>query len=151
MAPNEDELIPAEDPHADFVPALIARTHEEAEGYCDLLNDHDIPAVIGDKAAQDAAGLADRRRGMTRGVPVLVPEVLLDEASEIIADREDDEEFRLEDDELAEDDEDDEFEYDEEEGADEELDEEGDEEDEDIFLEEDEEEDEDLGEDKEDL
>ena len=148
MAPNEDEMIPAEDPNADFVPALIARSHEEAEGYCDLLNDHDIPAVIGDKAAEDAASLADRHRGMTRGVPVLVPEVLLDEASEIIADREDDEDFRLADDEPAEDDEDDEFEYDEEE-SDKKLDEEDEEEDEDIFLDEDDEEDEDLGEDEE--
>jgi len=92
-----------------FVPAVFARSLDEAEAYGELLNDHDIPARIGaDEEIKDANGGEHRdadRRGMTHGVPVLVPENLLDEASEVIADREDFAEF--EDDDEREEDEDD--------------------------------------------
>jgi len=84
--------------HADFVPALIAPSREEAELYCELLNDHDIPAMIGGEDIkaepnEEEGELLCRR--IARGVPVLVPEALLDEASEIIADRENIEDFRV--------------------------------------------------------
>jgi hypothetical protein len=94
----------------DFVPAFFARDLEEAEEYCELLSDHDIPARAGvdaELAQGDSEQRVARRRGMTHGVPVLVPETLLDEASEVIADREDLADFS--EDELEEDeDEDDE-------------------------------------------
>ena len=104
---------PSEAGESDFVPAFLARDLDEAEEYCDLLSDHDIPARCGtdDEVAGEAGGeqrLADRR-GLTHGVPVLVPEALLDEASEVIADREEFSEFD-EDDEEVEDDDDDELE-----------------------------------------
>ncbi|MGB2822186.1 MAG: hypothetical protein WBF17_14475 [Phycisphaerae bacterium] len=104
---------PIEAGESDFVPAFLARDLEEAEEYCELLSDHDIPARPGvdDGVASEAGGeqrLADRR-GLTHGVPVLVPEALLDEASEVIADREEFSEFD-EDDEEVEDDDDDELE-----------------------------------------
>lgn len=101
-----------------YVPAFFARDQEEAEEYCELLSDHDIPArceTDGDSLADadedagtdaDAEQRAAGRRGITHGVPVLVPESLLDEASEVIADREDFADFDDEDDE--EDDEEDE-------------------------------------------
>ncbi|MCE5326999.1 MAG: hypothetical protein LLG01_11365 [Planctomycetaceae bacterium] len=98
---------------SDFVPAVFARSVEEAEDYRALLDDHDIPAIIGSDdelvETEDQQHRMARKGGMTQGVPVLVPEVLLDEASEIIADRQDDEEFRKGEDDLFDDeDEDDE-------------------------------------------
>ncbi len=96
----------------DYVAAFFAKNIVEAEEYCELLSDHDIPA----RAGLDGELLADvdpehraaSRRGMTHGVPVLVPESLLDEASEVIADREDFDEFEddEEDEEEEEEDED---------------------------------------------
>ncbi len=77
----------------DYLPAFFARNIAEAEEYCDLLGDHEIPARAGlDEellADADPDHRAASRLGMTHGVPVLVPESLLDEASEVIADRED--------------------------------------------------------------
>jgi len=77
----------------DYVPAFFARNIAEAEEYREFLSDHDIPARAGldEKllVEADPDHRAASRRGMTHGVPVLVPESLLDEASEIIADRED--------------------------------------------------------------
>lgn len=98
-----------------FVPALFARDIEEAEQYRELLSDHDIPARAGpddelaDPDADDAEHRLAGRRGITHGVPVLVPEALLDEASEIIADREEFAEFDEEDDDLDEDEDEDEL------------------------------------------
>jgi hypothetical protein len=101
---------PLEAESGDFVPAFFARDLAEAEEYCELLSDHDIPARAGvdeELAQADSEQRVAGRRGMTHGVPVLVPETLLDEASEVIADREDLADF--EEDELEEDeDEDDE-------------------------------------------
>jgi len=90
-----------------FVPVVFARSIERSEHYQQLLIDHDIPAIIGsdgDLADEQACGLY-RRGGMTQGVPVLVPEVLLDEASEIIADRENLNEFEGPEDKSDEEDE----------------------------------------------
>ena len=130
MASKEDEFEPADaEEYSDFVPAVFARNMEEAEEYRELLNEHDIPAMVGSQDEEENAP----RRGMTRGVPVLVPEVLLDEASEIIADLEEEQ---------------DEFDEDEEETEEEEeIEDEEEEEDEDIFDDEEEEEDEDEDED----
>ena len=92
----DDEAIdlPPED-HEQFVPAVFARSAAEAEVYCELLNDHDIPAIVGDEdhhdQDQDEDGLD--RDGMTHGVPVLVPDALLDDAGEIIAVQEELDEF----------------------------------------------------------
>lgn len=115
----DEELVPEPlgPEKTEFVPAVFARNSQEAAEYCELLNDHDIPATVGsDEHGEDAAqsrrrGAGPRRsgrRGMTRGVPVLVPETLLDEASEIIAEREEfveinggDEEDEDEDDEIG--------------------------------------------------
>ena len=91
---------PSEQEHREFVPAVFARSVEEAEQYCDLLDDHDIPAIVGD---EEVEGAKNKRTGrMSRGVPVLVPEALLDEASEIIADRENVDEFEVDEEEAEE-------------------------------------------------
>lgn len=90
----------------EFVPAVFARNAEDAEEYRELLEDHDIPAIIGiDEEEEESLGRAGRRRGLSHGVPVLVPEALLDEASEIIADREENDDFVENDEEDEEDDE----------------------------------------------
>jgi len=96
---------------AEFVPAVLARGIEEAEKYRALLDDHDIPAVLGTDEELEDMGDEDRRlarlRGMTHGVPVLVPESLLDEASEIISDREAFDTFPGDQDEFDDEDDDD--------------------------------------------
>lgn len=115
MSRDDETLEPHEeegDEYTDFVPAVFARAIAEAELYRELLNDHDIPALIGTDEELDEDDLASRQarsREMTHGVPVLVPEALLDEASEIIADREDLDEFGTEGDEQDEEDEDEGF------------------------------------------
>ena len=95
----------------DFVPALLARDLAEAQEYCDLLSDHDIPARVGVDDEPLEEGSSEQRlagrRGMTHGVPVLVPETLLDEASEVIADRDDFSDFDEDDEDDDDEDEDD--------------------------------------------
>jgi len=89
----EDELFKIPDDAEDtLVPVILARSPEEAEVYCELLHDHDVAAVVGDEDSLDANG-HPVQHGMTHGVPVLVPEPMLDEAGEIIASREDSEEL----------------------------------------------------------
>jgi hypothetical protein len=96
MAREEEDFATPED-YEDLVPALIARSINEAEQYCQLLNDHDIPAIAGESAdaVEDDEDVTVRQRGISRGIPVLVPDVWLDEASEIIADREEIEGFEI--------------------------------------------------------
>lgn len=76
-----------------FVAVLIARSVKRAEQFCELLDDHDIPAIIGAGGElaelEDAGNVSAGPDDVSRGVPVLVPESMLDEASQIIADRED--------------------------------------------------------------
>lgn len=80
----------------DFVPAVFARSIEEAEEYRQLLDDHDIPAIVGDEdRAAGAAGQPGPRKGFSRGVLVLVPEAMLDEAGEVIAERDETDAFGL--------------------------------------------------------
>ena len=107
--PAEEEPVDIESfDKDDYVVVFFAKSIVEAEEYCELLSDHDIPARAGlDEeflGEVDPEHRAASRRGMTHGVPVLVPESLLDEASEVIADREDFDEF--EDDEDADEEED---------------------------------------------
>ncbi len=116
----------------EFVPVIYARNLTEAEFYKGLLASNDIPAIIEDEAGE-VIGMPTSVVG--QGVAVLVPDEMLDEASEIIAEHDDTEE----DAEL------DEYE-DMEDEADDDLDEDLDED-----LEDEEFEDEDLDEDDEDL
>ncbi len=86
-----------------YVSAVVARSQADAEKYRELLYDHEIPAIL----EEDDESPAPRpqhshTRRMTHGVSVLVPEPLLDEASEVIADREDLEEFEPDGDDVLE-------------------------------------------------
>lgn len=101
MSPEDAELDLSGKGKSDFVPVVYARSLDDAEQYRSLLEDHDIPAMVGaDEKLDDDA----KRAELTprRGVPVMVPEVLLDEASEVIADREDIDEFAPQTDETDE-------------------------------------------------
>jgi len=89
MSSDDEELNLSGEEKSDFVPVIYARSVDDAETYRSLLEDHDIPAVVGEEA-EGKEGSAARA---SRGIPVMVPEVLLDEASEVIADREDLESF----------------------------------------------------------
>lgn len=158
MSRSEEEFEPIGDEPSQYVPAVYAQSRQEAEYYRELLSDHDIPAVLGEEDEEDKAG----SRSRTRGVPVLVPDAFLEEASEIIADREDVDDFE-EDEDLDDEDDDEDVDGESEEGEecldeddedeDEKYAEEGDGEDEDeVELDEDDEflddeEDEDLDED----
>lgn len=107
MSLEDEEFTPPE-ASEEFVPVVFARSADQAEVYCELLNDHDIPAVPGEVEDADDDSPAGRPPSMARGVPVLVPEALLDEAGEVIAEREDAEgEFELGEEDL--DDDEDEF------------------------------------------
>jgi hypothetical protein len=151
MSRQEEEFEPIGDEPEQYVPAVFAHSAAEAEFYRDLLKDHEIPAVLG---TEDEVADAERPI-ISRGVPVLVPDAFLEEASEVIADREDldeyDDELEDEDDEdeeeeleLADDTEDDEDLDDEEEDEDEEEEEnDEDEDEEDEFVDDEEEEEED--------
>ena len=93
----------------DFVPVIYARDEEDADQYRQLLEDHGIDVVLGD---EDWEGLAVDELdpgGSSQGLPVLVHETFLEEAAEIIADREDDDGFAVEDEESVHDVEDDEL------------------------------------------
>ena len=98
--------------HGGYAAVLVARSLEEAEHYCQLFNDHDIDAVIGDGDLDDVR----TERKLTGdsaigGVPVLVAEEMLDEAKEIIADREDLDEFQVANEQHLDEDDDDEEEF----------------------------------------
>lgn len=101
MARKEEFGISKKDRHG-FVPVMVVRSREEAEEYCQLFSDHDIPAKMGDDDSVES-GLS-----AVGGIPVLVEREMLGEAKEIIADREDLEEFQVVDDDDDQDNEDDE-------------------------------------------
>jgi hypothetical protein len=90
-----------------LVPAVFARSAEEAEVYRQLLDDHDIPAVVA--ADDDVEHPGEGVPEMTHGVPIMVPEPMLDEAGEVIAHRQDLKPFQSDDetDEYDDDDDDD--------------------------------------------
>ena len=106
MADKKESIEPYDGEWLDFVPAVVAKSAEEAERYRELLSDHDIPAVAATDDELDAElesrHLIAEHGDLTGGVTVLVPEVLLEEASQIIADAENDDEFQVDDDELDE-------------------------------------------------
>lgn len=104
----EEELDASSDEQ--YVPAVFARSLEEAEELRQLLEDHGIEAVLGDESDPPPSPVDPDTTvdAITHGVAVLVPEMYLDEASEVIADREDADEFEPEDEEEDEE-EDDEF------------------------------------------
>ena len=99
----------------EFVPVVFARSIEEAEQCCQLLEDHGIEAIIGTESFGihdlDAIG-----SGGDDGLPVLVSEMCLDEASGVIANREDINGFDLDDEDNVEDEDGDEYALDEEYG-----------------------------------
>ena len=76
----------------DFVPVAVARTIDQAEEFRHLLEDHDIPVMVGVDGELDDRGpdvaAAGSEEELSRGIPVLVPESRLDEAGEVIAERE---------------------------------------------------------------
>ena len=107
MARDNEPSAFDEETYGSFVPAVFARSMAEAEVYCELLNDRDIPTVIGvgvaagDEQDEKTPPLSD----MSHGVPVLVPEALLDEAGIVIAEQESVDDYVGEDDEDEDDDE----------------------------------------------
>ncbi|MDP6546379.1 MAG: hypothetical protein QGH60_20555 [Phycisphaerae bacterium] len=94
----------------ELVAAVFARDAEDAQRYCDLLADHGIVGIVADNGVEteDAEVRVNTGEGvgMTRGVAVLVEEVMLDEAGLVISDREDLAEFRFDEDDETEDDDD---------------------------------------------
>ncbi len=104
---NENDL-PVGDEGQEYIPAVYARNEEDAEKYCALLEDHDIPVMVG-HLAQETPGRG--ASSMSRSVPILVPEEFLDEASEIIADSEDTQDFLDEEELEDEEEEDEEFDF----------------------------------------
>ena len=89
-----------------LVAVTVAPSLSVAEQLRELLEDHDIPVVVATGSAiedvPDALIEEAVDIGPPLGVPILVPEVMLEEASEIIADREECDE--IEDDEVVSDD-----------------------------------------------
>ena len=94
----------------DFVPVVVARNSDQAERFRNLLEDHDIPVRVGTDGGPEelaAPPAVDSSEELSRGIPVLVPENVLDEAGEVIAEREGFEDFGDEDaDDTDDDDED---------------------------------------------
>jgi len=100
---EEDAFEEIEGEYDEYVPVVFARDVDEAEQYRQLLEDHDIPVITAEDEELDEAEPASGRRHPRRGIPILVPEALLDEASEIIAERDDSDEFVLPEDDLDDD------------------------------------------------
>jgi len=100
---EEDAFEEIEGEYDEYVSVVFARDVDEAEQYRQLLEDHDIPVITAEDEELDEAEPASGRRHRRRGIPILVPEALLDEASEIIAERDDSDEFVLPEDDLDDD------------------------------------------------
>jgi len=101
MVEEEDAFENIEGEYDEYVPVVFARDADEAEEYRQLLDDHDIPVIAGDDEG-DEDDAHPPRRLLGRGIPILVPEPLLDEASEIIADMDETDEFALTEEDLGE-------------------------------------------------
>ncbi len=69
----------------ELVPALYAASAKEAERYRQLLEDHGVPASV-DEDYEAPLGRGKKR--VPAGLPVLVPESLLEDAKGYIADME---------------------------------------------------------------
>ncbi len=96
-----DEITDREDDDlGDYVPVAYARSADEADWYCQVLEDHDIPARADEDYAPPppVAG-----QPVLPGLPVLVPESMLEEARGVIAEVEGMEVFDADADEEEED------------------------------------------------
>jgi hypothetical protein len=88
----------------DFVEVFRAASTDEAEKTRLLLEDHDIPSIIGEPDEEQVGPIASAAASLDGNVAVRVPELYLEEAEEIIADSEDVAEFLdVEDQEYASD------------------------------------------------
>ncbi|MBI5724699.1 MAG: hypothetical protein HZA50_12120 [Planctomycetes bacterium] len=108
---EDEELGSSGEDLGQFVTAVFARDSGEALELMELLEDHDIPAQVGEEDEEDRPRKArgkSSKPAAGRGVPVLVPEELLEEAREVIAERNEIDEFDVEEDDQDEDDEEDE-------------------------------------------
>ena len=94
MALKDEDRIP-DNEQEQYVPAVFARDEKEAEAFRELLADHDIEALVGYEQLKTQPEREATEVQLGRGLPVLVPEALLDEASAVISDREDQDEFEL--------------------------------------------------------
>ena len=98
MPENDFDQEWEEDLYEDYVPVAYGRDDDQATHLVDILNDHEIPAEVGELLGEPAG----------QGVPVLVPADLVDEATEIIENYDDLEGLVLADDEYEDEDEEDE-------------------------------------------
>lgn len=92
-----------------LVPVVFADSIKEAAEHCQLLDDHGIKAFAGadqDENTPVVNPVADEDE-ISHGVPVLVHKSDIDEAHEIISEREDLNTLALDDDEFSDDGEDD--------------------------------------------
>ncbi len=98
----EDEFEPDEElfEEDEYVPVIAARDVDEAQDLQALLSDHDIPAILATEAPDD-----EPPPEAAQGIPILVPQSMLDEAMEVIADRTDRTDFLLNEEDLEEDEE----------------------------------------------
>ena len=85
--------MPVEDDHhvhagelGEYVPVVYAGSVDEADWYRQLLEDHDIAAVVDDEYAEEPP---EDIKGPPTGTAVLVPEATLAEAKEVITEFDD--------------------------------------------------------------
>jgi hypothetical protein len=95
MPQKDDDQNWEEDLYKDYMPVAYGRDEDQATQLVDILNDHEIPAEVGE-TVEDLSG----------GIPVLVPADLLDEAKDVIEDYEGLEGLVLADDEYEDEDDD---------------------------------------------
>jgi hypothetical protein len=94
----------------DYVLAFRAHSTAQAEAFCQLLEDHEIPALVGEEA-EDVLNV-DELPAPREGIAICVPETFLEEAQEIVADMEDCEDFEDFEDDLDAEDEESEIDFD---------------------------------------
>ena len=80
MAYDSDYDVGSED-LGEYVPVIYARSPDEADKYRQLLEDHDIPAMVDEEYEPGPIRASRKAFG---GVPVLVPQSLLEDAREFI-------------------------------------------------------------------
>lgn len=64
----------------DFLPVVYVQNWADAQRYKDFLADHDIPALIGTGEEKNLPGVEE-----APGIPVLVPDEMMDQASQVVA------------------------------------------------------------------
>lgn len=105
MAYDNDYDVGSED-LGKYVPVIYARSPEEAEKYRQLLEDHDIPAMV-DEDYEPGPSRASRKA--IESVPVLVPQSLLEDAREFITEIEEITALSNEEDDLYDDEDEEDF------------------------------------------